>query len=112
MKYIIRLIVLPFWATCYLIFALYLVLVGVAKLCYGFVLYGGEQITNNSKHNRDTIFQVYQKLEQMEASFKIDPRSQCNHVWEQEVGYGQTTAPRQKCAICGLQVNNNHFTGQ
>jgi hypothetical protein len=46
----------------------------------------------------------------MELSIKVDPRSQCNHVWEQEVGYGQTTAPRQKCVICEVQLNTNHFT--
>lgn len=74
------------------------------------MLYGGEQITYDKRLNRDTIISVYQKLEDMEAVNKLDPRSHCNHVWEQEVGYGQTTAPRQKCVICGVQVNNNHFT--
>ena len=110
MKYIIRLIALPFWAMVYLIFALYLTFKGFFKLCYGFVIYGGEQITHNHQDNKNTIFQVYQKLERMEASFKVDPRSKCNHVWEQEVGYGQTTAPRQKCVICGVQLQTNHFT--
>ncbi len=103
MKYILRLMVLPFWVIIYLVFALYLTFKGTLKMCYGFVLYGGEQITYDKRLNRDTIISVYQKLEDMEAVNKVDPRVCCNHVWEQEVGYGQTTAPRQKCVICGVQ---------
>jgi hypothetical protein len=110
MKYIIRLIALPFWAIIYLIFAIYRVIVGLLKLCYGFIIHGGEQITYDGTLNRNTIFKTYLKLEEMELRIKVDPRSQCNHVWEQEVGYGQTTAPRQKCVICGVQLNTNHFT--
>jgi hypothetical protein len=110
MKYAIRLIVLPFWATCYLIFAIYLTFIGFFKMCYDFIIYGGEQVTYDKKLNRDSILKTYLKLEEIEASFKVDPRSQCNHVWEQEVSYGQTTAPRQKCVVCGVQLNNNHFT--
>jgi hypothetical protein len=60
--------------------------------------------------NKHTIFKTYLKLEEMEIGLKAHPRSQCNHVWEQEVGYGQTSAPRQKCVICGVQLNTNHFT--
>ena len=67
------------------------------------MVYGGEQITLNHKDNRASIFEVYQKLEQMELNSKVDPRSNCNHVWEKEIGYGQTTMPRQKCVICGVQ---------
>jgi len=110
MKYIVRILVLPFWATAYLIFNTYYLLIGLFKISYGFMVYGGEQITLNHKDNRASIFEVYQKLEQMELNSKVDPRRQCNHVWEKEVNYGQTTAPRQKCVICGVQLNINHFT--
>ena len=109
MKYIVRIIILPFWATSYLIFALYLTFVGVAKLCYGFVVYGGEQITYNHQDNKNTIFQVYQKLEQMEESFKIDQRMNCDHVWEQQNGYGSTALPKQKCVICGVEFQTKTF---
>lgn len=76
-------------------------------MCYRFVVHGGEQITHDKTLNRDTIFKTYLKLEQIEANLKADPRSNCNHIWEQEVGYGQTTTPRQKCVMCGVQTNNN-----
>jgi hypothetical protein len=109
MKYIIRLIALPFWATIYLIFAVYRVIVGLLKMCYGFIIHGGEQITYDSTLNRNTIFRTYLKLEEMELGLKADPRSHCNHVWEQEVGYGQTTAPRQKCVICGVEFQTKTF---
>jgi hypothetical protein len=109
MKYIIRLVALPFWAIIYLIFAIYRVIVGLSKMCYGFILHGGEQITYDSTLNRNTIFKTYLKLEEMELRIKVDPRSQCNHVWEQEVGYGQTTAPRQKCVICEVELHNKTF---
>ena len=109
MKYIIRILVLPFWATAYLIFALYRLIKGFVLICYGFVVYGGEQITYDELLNKDTIFKTYLKLEEMEAGLKADPRSQCNHVWEQEVGYGQTTAPRQKCVICGVEFQTKTF---
>ena len=79
-------------------------------MCYGFVVHGGEQITYDSTLNHNTIFKTYLKLEEMDFGLKVDPRSQCNHVWEQEVNYGQTTAPRQKCVICGVQLQTNHFT--
>jgi hypothetical protein len=110
MKYIVRILVLPFWATAYLIFNTYYTLIGLFKISYGFIVYGGEQITHNHKDNRNTIFEVYQKIEQMELNSKVDPRSQCNHVWEQEVPYGATSQPRQKCVVCGVSFNNNHFT--
>lgn len=110
MKYILRLLVLPFWVVIYLVFVFYLTFKGTLKMCYGFVLFGGEQITYDKKLNRDTIISVYQKIEDMEVVIKVDPRSQCNHVWEQEVGHSQTTTPRQKCVICGVQVNSNQFT--
>ncbi|MEI6882596.1 MAG: hypothetical protein WCK82_14850 [Bacteroidota bacterium] len=103
MKYIIRLIALPFWAIIYLTFAIYRVIVGLSKMCYGFIVHGGEQITYDNTLNRNTIFKTYLKLEEMELSLKVDPRSHCNHVWQEEVGYGQTTAPRQKCVICGVE---------
>ena len=103
MKYIVRILVLPFWATAYLIFNTYYLLIGLFKISYGFMVYGGEQITLNHKDNRASIFEVYQKLEKMELNLKVDQRSQCNHVWEKEVNYGQSTAPRQKCVICGVQ---------
>ena len=109
MKYVIRLIALPFWATCYLIFATYRVIVGLLKMCYGFIVHGGEQITYDSTLNRNTIFKTYLKLEEMELGFKVDPRSNCNHVWEQENGYGQTTAPKQKCVICGVEFQHKTF---
>jgi hypothetical protein len=110
MKYIVRILVLPFWATAYLIFNTFHLLIGLFKISYGFIVYGGEQITLNDKDNRASIFEVYQKLEQMELNSKIDPRSQCNHVWQQEYGYGSTSQPKQKCVICGVQLNKNHFT--
>jgi hypothetical protein len=110
MKYIIRLLVLPFWAIIYLIFAFYLTFKGFFKMCYGFIIYGGEQVTYDKKLNRDSILKTYLKLEEIEASFKVDKRSQCNHVWEQEVSCGQTTSPIKKCVICGVQLNINHFT--
>lgn len=103
MKYLVRLIALPFWAIIYLIFAVFSTFLGLSRLCYEFILYGGEQITHDDKKNRNTIFEVYQKLEQIEASFKVDPRSNCNHAWDQEVGCSKTTALRQKCVICGVQ---------
>jgi hypothetical protein len=103
MKYIIRIIALPFWATVYLIFSLFIMFRGFFKTCYSFVVYGGEQITYDQTLNKKTIFKTFLKLEQIETVFKVDPRSQCNHIWEQEIGYGQTTAPRQKCVICGVQ---------
>jgi hypothetical protein len=109
MKYIIRLIALPFWAIIYLIFSFYFVIKGFLSLCYGFVVHGGEQITYDRLLNKHTIFTTYLKLAEMEASLKVNPRSQCNHVWEQEVGYGQTTAPRQKCVICGVQLHTKTF---
>lgn len=80
MKYIIRIIALPFWAICYLIFALFITFRGLFKLSYEFVVFGGEQITYNKSLNKETIFKTYLKLEEMEAGFKVDPRSQCNHV--------------------------------
>ena len=109
MKYIIRLIVLPLYASCWLIFALYITLGGLFKLCYDFIVYGGEQIIHNKHTNKDSILAVYKKLEEMEASFKIDPRSKCNHVWETERYNGTTTAPKTKCVICGTEVNNANF---
>jgi len=111
MKYIVRLIALPFWASVYLVFSIYRMVNGLARLCYGFVVHGGEQITCDNSLNKHTILKTYLKLEEIEATLKIDPRSHCNHVWEQEVGYGSTSAPRQKCVICGVQVTN-HFTQQ
>jgi hypothetical protein len=111
MKYILRLIALPFALMVWIIFSIYSSLKGIVLLSYNFFVYGGEQITHNSKTNRNTIFEVYEKLEQMELNSKVDPRSQCNHVWEQEVDYGSTTSlPRKKCVICGVQLNTNHFT--
>ena len=110
MKYLIRVIALPFWAIVYLIYATYLTVKGLFHICYDFVVYGGEQITHDKSLNKETILQTYLKLEEIELGLKVDPRSTCNHVWEQEVGYGQTTPPRQKCVICGVQVNDNHFT--
>lgn len=109
MKYIIRLIALPFWATVYLIYATYLTLTGFFKICYNFIVYGGEQITCDKSLNKNSILQTYLKLEEMELGLKADPRSHCNHVWEQEVGYGQTTAPRQKCVICGVEFQTKTF---
>lgn len=103
MKYLVRLIALPFWATSYFIFALFITFRGFFKMCYGFVVYGGEQVTYDETLNNKTIFKTYLKLEEMELSLKFDPRSNCNHVWEEQVGYGQTTAPKQKCVICGVQ---------
>jgi hypothetical protein len=38
MKYIIRVIALPFWAVSYFVFALYLTFKGFFKMCYGFVV--------------------------------------------------------------------------
>lgn len=103
MKYIVRLIALPFWAISYFIFALYITFKGFFKMCYGFVLYGGEQVTYDESLNKKTIINTYLKLEKIDLRSEVDPRSNCNHVWEQEIGYGQTTAPRQKCVICGVQ---------
>lgn len=110
MKYILRIIALPFALMVWIIFSVYSTCKGIALLSYNFIVYGGEQITYNRKTNRNSIFEVYEKLEQMELNSKVDPRSQCNHVWQQEVNYGSTNQPRQKCVICGVQVNNNHFT--
>jgi hypothetical protein len=110
MKYILRLIALPFALMVWIIFSIYETCKGIVLLCYNFIVYGGEQITHNKKTNRNTIFEVYEKLEQMELNSKVDARSQCNHIWEMEVPYGSTSQPRQKCVICGVQVNNNHFT--
>ena len=103
MKYIIRIIALPFWASIYLIFAISRVVKRFFTLCFDFITHGGEQITNDNQLNRNTIFEVYRKVEQMEASMNIDPRSNCNHVWEQVIGYGLTSAPRQKCVVCGVE---------
>lgn len=103
MKYIIRLIALPFWVVIYLIFAIYRVIMGVLKMCYGFIIHGGEQITYDDTLNRNTIFKTYIKLEEIELGLKVDPRSHCNHVWNEEGSYGQTNAPIKKCVICGLQ---------
>lgn len=110
MKYVLRLLALPFALMIWIIFSVYTSFKGIFLLCYNFIVYGGEQITYNKQMNRNTIFEVYEKLEQIELNSKVDPRSQCNHVWEQEVAYGSTSQPRQKCVICGVQVNNNHFT--
>jgi hypothetical protein len=110
MKYIIRLIALPFYACVWLVFSIYITTRNLFRLCYDFIVYGGELIVYDKEINKDSIMRVYLKLEQMELNLKVDPRSQCNHVWEQEVGYGQTTAPRKKCVICGVQLNTNHFT--
>lgn len=68
MKYILRIIVLPFWLTIYLVLALYLTFKGTLKMCYGFVLFGGEQITYDEKLNKNTIISVYQKIEDMEQT--------------------------------------------
>jgi len=110
MKYILRLIALPFALMVWIIFSVYTSCKGIVLLSYNFIVYGGEQITYNKETNRNTIFEVYEKLEQIEINSKVDPSSQCYHVWEQEVGYGSTSQPRQKCVICGVQLNNNHFT--
>jgi hypothetical protein len=110
MKYILRLIALPFALMVWIIFSVYTSCKGIVLLSYNFIVYGGEQITYNKETNRNTIFEVYEKLEQMEINSKVDPISQCYHVWEQEVPYGSTSQPRQKCVICGVQLNNNHFT--
>jgi hypothetical protein len=103
MKYILRIIALPFALMIWIIFSIYSLLKGFFLLSYNFIIYGGEQIIHNKKSNRNTIFEVYEKLDKLELTLKTDPRSQCNHVWEEEVGYGQTTAPRQKCVICGVE---------
>ena len=77
MKYIIRIIALPFWATCYLIFSIFLTLKGFFKMSYDFVVFGGEQITYDKSLNRNTIFKTYLKLEEMEfASKKITLKKQ------------------------------------
>ena len=109
MKYIIRIIALPFWFINYLIFAIYRVILGLFKLSYGFVVYGGEQITYDHTFNRNTIFRTYLKVEEIELNLKVDPRSNCNHVWEQEVDYDTATAIRQKCVICGVQNTIKNF---
>ena len=109
MKYIIRLIALPFWASCYLIFSLYITFRGFFKMCYRFIVHGGEQVTYDKTLNKNSILKTYLKLEEMELGLKTDSRSQCNHVWEQEVGYGSTGLPRQKCVICGVQLTNKTF---
>lgn len=110
MKYILRLIALPFALMVWIIFSVYSSCKGIVLLSYNFIVYGGEQITYNRKTNRNSIFEVYEKLEQMELNSKVDLSSQCNHIWEMEVPYGSTSQPRQKCVMCGVQVNNNHFT--
>jgi hypothetical protein len=110
MKYIIRLIALPFWAIVYLIFSFYFIIKGFLSLCYGFVVHGGEQITYDRLLNKHTIFTTYLKLAEMEEGFKVDPRSQCNHVWEEQFGYASTTSTtRKKCVICGAEYNYKTF---
>ena len=47
MKYIVRIIALPFWGSSYLIFCFYLSVKGLIRLSYDFVVYGGEQIIYN-----------------------------------------------------------------
>lgn len=107
MKYIIRIIVLPFWVMVYLIFTIYRVLKSLFALCFDFVVYGGEQITNSNKLNRNTIFEVYQKVEKMEA-MNIDSKRNCNHIWKEE--YGITTSiPTKKCVVCGFELINKTF---
>ena len=110
MKYVVRILVLPFWATAYLIFAFYRLIKGFVLICYGFVVYGGEQITYDELVNKHTIFKTHLKLEEMEAGLKVDPRSQCNHVWEEQFGYASTTSTtRKKCVICGAEYNYKTF---
>jgi hypothetical protein len=110
MKYILRLIALPFALMVWIIFSVYTSCKGIVLLSYNFIVYGGEQITYNKETNRNTIFEVYEKLVQLEINSKVESSSQCYHIWEMEVPYGSTSQPRQKCVICGVQVNNNHFT--
>ena len=110
MKYVIRVIALPFWAICYLIFALFITFRGFFKMCFGFVVYGGEQVTYDETLNNKTIFKTYLKLEEMESALKVDPRSNCNHVWEEQFGYASTTSTtRKKCVICGAEYNYKTF---
>jgi hypothetical protein len=110
MKYIIRIIALPFWAICYLIFALFITFKGLFKLSYEFVVFGGEQITYNKALNKDSILKTHLKLEEMESALKVDPRSNCNHVWEEQFGYASTTSTtRKKCVICGAEYNYKTF---
>jgi hypothetical protein len=64
MKYILRIIALPFSLMIWIIFSIYSLLKGIVLLSNNFIIYGGEQITHNKKTNRNTIFEVYEKLEQ------------------------------------------------
>jgi hypothetical protein len=110
MKYIIRLIALPFWIIVFLIFSVYRTFINLLTMCLDFVVYGGEQITYSDSLNRYTIFKTYLKLEKLEANSKIDPRSQCNHIWEEEHTSTSSSIKRKKCVICGASLNTNQFT--
>ena len=110
MKYIIRLIALPFWIIVFLIFSIYKTCINLLKMCLDFVIYGGEQITYSDSLNRYTIFKTYLKLEKLEANSKIDPRSQCNHIWEEEYTSTSSSIKRKKCVICGASLNINTLT--
>jgi hypothetical protein len=68
MKYILILIALPFALMVWIIFSVYTSCKGIVLLSYNFIVYGGEQITYNKETNRNTIFEVYEKIEQIELN--------------------------------------------
>ena len=103
MKYLIRLIALPFWIVVFLIFSIFTTIRNLFTMCFDFVVYGGEQITYSSSLNRYTIFKTFLKLEKLEVNSQADPRSQCNHIWQDLYSSLSTTVKRQKCAICGVE---------
>jgi hypothetical protein len=109
MKYIIRLIALPFWIVVFLIFSIFTTIRNLFTMCFDFVVYGGEQITYSSSLNRYTIFKTFLKLEKIEVNSQTDPRSQCNHIWQDLFSSPSTSIKRQKCTICGAETGFNNF---
>ena len=70
MKYIKRIIALPFWIGIISIHLIFLWL----KFIVSFVLYGGEAIAYESKNSPKKISQVYYKLEKEMELEKLDDK--------------------------------------
>lgn len=66
MKYILRIIILPFWAMVALIHSL----TTWGKHCCYFILYGGEAISYSDKNKRKTIYDIYCLLEEEHTKLK------------------------------------------
>ena len=73
-------------------------------------MFGVEQIVHYKKIKKSTVLQSYLKNEKAQSNFKTNPTHNCSHIWQEDYGRSSTNAPRKKCVICGVSLNNNFFT--